>query len=154
MLVRLLTTQQAFPRSAILMAISPASWGSRRSRGRPGSLAPAAGDTDAFAGCLLHVKGAKKKKKNLTARRGGWRWSGGRNPPGAEMAPGADGVQTVSQQEGVPLQQQLRTFDLRQTGGAPGDGGRGEVRQGRSVPLLVRHARMSAPAPVLPRQAL
>lgn len=40
--VCLLTTQQALPRSAILMAILWAFWGLRRSRGGVGSLVPAA----------------------------------------------------------------------------------------------------------------
>lgn len=108
-------------------------------------------------------KKTQKKVKKLTTRRGRCRWSGGfacrlmwrgRNPPPAEVTPGADGVQTVSEQEGVPLQQQLRTFDLRQTGGAPGDGGSGDLRQGRSVSLRVRRTRVSSSTPVLPRQSL
>lgn len=54
----------------------------------------------------------------------------------------------------MPLQQQLRTFDLRQTGGAPGDGGTADLRHMRSVSLPVRRTRRSASTPVLPRQSL
>lgn len=66
--VHLLTTQQAFPRSAILMAILSAFCGFSRSRGRPGSLTPAAGDNGVFTCCILHVKGAKTEEADHGGR--------------------------------------------------------------------------------------